>query len=105
MYSTQSFPLSEEVVHLLFNSTVYRSELVMYGKAENDTEANILWILDMRYVMLNYSGTCWITLTTLMEAGFPHVFIWIFPVHFQDFSWSQLRFCKGLPANLLNEVP
>ena len=41
----------------------------------------------------------------LMEAGFPHFFICIFPVLFQDFSWSQLRFYTGLPANLLNEVP
>ena len=34
MDSTQSFPLSEEVFHLLFNSTLYRSELAMYEKAE-----------------------------------------------------------------------
>ena len=34
MNSTQSFPLSEKVVDLLFNSTPYMSELVMYEKAE-----------------------------------------------------------------------
>ena len=34
MNSTQCFPLSEEVVHLLFNLTLYRSELLMYEKAE-----------------------------------------------------------------------
>ena len=27
-----------------------------------------------------------------MEAGFPHFFICIFPVLFQDFPWSKLRF-------------
>ena len=58
MNSTQLFPLSEAVVNLLFNSILYRSELVMY---EKDAEANILWILDMHYVMLKYSGTCWMT--------------------------------------------
>ena len=36
---------------MLFNSTLYRSELVMY---EKDSEANILWILDMHYMMLNF---------------------------------------------------
>ena len=42
----------------------------------------------------------------LMEAGFPHFFfICIIPVLLQDFSWSQVRFCTGLPANLLNEDP
>ena len=34
MNSTQSFLLSEEMVHLLFNSTLYKSELVMCQKSE-----------------------------------------------------------------------
>ena len=34
MNGTQSFPLSEEVVHLLFNSTLYSSGLVIYEKSE-----------------------------------------------------------------------
>ena len=32
-------------------------------RSEKDTEADILWILDMHYVMLKYSDACWITST------------------------------------------
>ena len=40
-------------------------------RSQKDTEANILWILDMHYVMFKYSGTCWITLirTPLWRKG------------------------------------
>ena len=41
----------------------------------------------------------------LMETGFPHFFQCVFPVLFHNVSWSQLRFCTGLPASLLSEVP
>ena len=33
---------------------------------------------------------------TLMEAGFPHFFIYIFPVLFQDFLWPEVRFYKTI---------
>ena len=33
---------------------------------------------------------------TLMEVGFLHVFIRIFPVLFQDISWSKVRFSRTI---------
>ena len=33
---------------------------------------------------------------TLMEAGLPYFFICIFPVFFQDFSWSKVRFSRTI---------
>ena len=79
-------------------------------RKQKDTEANILWTIDMHYVLLKYSGTYWMTLIRmpLWRQGF-HAFSayasFQVPVLFQNFSWSQLRFCTGLPANSPNEVP
>ena len=56
MNNMQSSPLSEEVVHLLFNSTLYRSELVMYEKAERYCSKNTV-DLDIHYSKNQYIRT------------------------------------------------
>ena len=66
---------------------------------QKDTEANILWTLDMHDVVLKYSGTCWKTLIRmpLWRQGL-HTFSF---ASFQYFS-TKINFLAAnhIPRNI-----